>query len=845
MDARGSAQLAGCLKALNTLHKAGRIALPASRGGVGAPTPQRFDAPVAAATAVPGTVEAVAGLSLERVEQGRQRRVWNTLLHFEHPQGTTTFAGCQVRYLVVSAHGVLGAVGFSASALHLRAREAWMGWSDEQRQAHLHRVLCLSRFLIRPGVQCRNLASQVLGQVLARLPADFEARYRYRPWLVETFVGPAHDGASFKAANFVWVGHTAGRGRQDRDHARARPVKSVYMYELEPHWRRRLGVARVDAAPALAPADGLDSAAWTVNEFGGAPLGDQRLSARLVKSAGLLASLPGEAVTANASHDRAAVKGYYRLIDQPVSSAVTPGNILAPHRARTLQRMRGEDTVLCIQDGTDLNFATRPHCEGLGIIGRNQTASKTLGLHLHLTLAVNGAGLPLGVLRCGFEAPPGGAACPADEPPPAAAQETAPKTRRWVDGLRDIDRAAAALSRKTRVLSVMDREADCFAVFDEQRRLNRVEVLVRAHHDRCLAKGAPKLFAAMPAGAADGHVEIEIDRLSARRKSSGRQARPARTGRVARAEVRHRQVVAPPTIAGAEPVALSTVHVRETAPPPGEPAVEWFLLTSLDVDSTETAVAVIGYYLRRWRIEDLFRVLKSGCRVEHLAFHTADRLQRAVTINTQCATPRRRRRRAPAGLHRAPAGFLIGLATVNRSARNAAACAGACSLTGGAGLRQRQGRFATCRQLRHRQLLLRGRHEDLSILLDDARHHERKHRLKPIHLDAQGVDVVRRRQSLYLDVQGVDLLVHRSNRGCRRQRTHQRSQVPDCARESADDGEDDRERGRVDANPVPSRHWPNAGVERLGQSLRHDAADLRRFVAPLGWRCLGWHRFSQ
>ena len=346
VDARGSAQLAGCLKALNTLHKAGRIALPASRRGGGAPMPQRFDAPVAAATAVPGTVEAVAGLSLELVEQGGQRRVWNTLLHFEHPQGTTTFAGCQVRYLVVSAHGVLGAVGFSAAALQLRAREAWMGWSAEQRQAHLHRVLCLSRFLIRPGVQCRNLASQVLGQVLARVAEDFEARYQYRPWLVETFVGPAHDGASFKAANFVWVGQTAGRGRQDRDHARARPVKSVYMYELEPHWRRRLGVARVDAAPALAPADGLDSAAWTGNEFGGAPLGDQRLSARLVKSAGLLASLPGEAITANASHDRAAVKGYYRLIDQPVSSAVTPGNILAPHRARTLQRMRGQDTVL-------------------------------------------------------------------------------------------------------------------------------------------------------------------------------------------------------------------------------------------------------------------------------------------------------------------------------------------------------------------------------------------------------------------------------------------------------------------------------------------------------------------
>ena len=145
--------------------------------------------------------------------------MWNTLLHFEHPQGTTTFAGCQVRYLVVSAHGVLGAVGFSAAALQLRARDS-RGWGRVPRAASGASApgLCLSRFLIRPGVQCRNLASQVLGRVLARLAEDFEARYRYRPWLVETFVGPAHDGASFKAANFVWVGHTAGRGRQDRDH---------------------------------------------------------------------------------------------------------------------------------------------------------------------------------------------------------------------------------------------------------------------------------------------------------------------------------------------------------------------------------------------------------------------------------------------------------------------------------------------------------------------------------------------------------------------------------------------------------------------------------------------------
>ena len=209
---------------------------------------------------VPAQVHDVEGLRLVVVEDEELRRVWNTLLAVEHPHGTTTFVGCQVRYLIGSAHGWLGAAGLSASALHLRARDAWMGWSDAQRKTHLHRVVCLSRFLIRPAVRCRHLASHVLGRVLRRLEADFQIRYHYRPWLVETFVEPEHEGVSFKAANFVCVGHSTGRGRYDRDHARARTVKSVYMYELEAHWRRHLGVARVEAAPSLAPGEGLDSA---------------------------------------------------------------------------------------------------------------------------------------------------------------------------------------------------------------------------------------------------------------------------------------------------------------------------------------------------------------------------------------------------------------------------------------------------------------------------------------------------------------------------------------------------------------------------------------------------------
>ena len=288
------------------------------------------------------------------------------------------------------------------------------------------------------------------------------------------------------------------------------------------------------------------------------------------------------------------------------------------------------------RDGLELRDA--PGCEGLSIIGRNQTTAKALGLHLHLTLAVSGAGLPLGVLRCGFDEPP-----PPDEASPEQGpgeddeepsgntdatqqrDDSAHKTRRWLDGLHDVAEAASPLPRTIRVISVMDREADFFELFDAQRRIARVDILVRAKHNRRLGEGVEKLFDALRNAPADGHVEIDIARVSERPKSSGKPARPARTARIARAEVHYRELSLPSTLEGLAPVTLWAVHVRETAPPEGEKPIEWFLLTSVRVESIEAALETIEHYLRRWRVEDFFRVLKSGCRAEHLGFHSADR----------------------------------------------------------------------------------------------------------------------------------------------------------------------------------------------------------------------------
>ena len=211
------------------------------------------------------------------------------------------------------------------------------------------------------------------------------------------------------------------------------------------------------------------------------------------------------------------VKGHCRFVDRPDDSAATPENILRPHRERTLRRMRAQPRVLCLQDGTDLNFASRPGCDGLGVIGGNQTGAQTRGLHLHSTLAVTPSGLPLGVVNARFDAPV-----------PKADRDAASPSRksdRWIEALRDCAELARELG-PGRVVSVMDREADDFRVFEAQRAQPELDVLVRANGRRRVA-GGRSLLDALRAAPARARAVAHVDRLSERPKRSRRPARPA------------------------------------------------------------------------------------------------------------------------------------------------------------------------------------------------------------------------------------------------------------------------------------------------------------------------------
>ena len=229
-------------------------------------------------------------------------------------------------------------------------------------------------------------------------------------------------------------------------------------------------------------------------------------------------------------------------------------------------------------------------------------------------------------------------------PPPPDPDATGPKAReekksyRWVEGLHDCAQAAQRLP-ETRVVCTMDREADFLDLFVEQRaHAPHVELLVRAKVNRVLAKDTTpegdkvvrRLFDEVRNAPARGTCTVEVGRLSARVKASKQAPKNKRPARLAETTLRYEPVALP--CPQAAPVELWMVHAREERPPAKTEPLEWFVLTTVLVTSADDATRILQWYALRWRIEDYFRILKSGCKVEELQHHSAERLERAIAI---------------------------------------------------------------------------------------------------------------------------------------------------------------------------------------------------------------------
>ena len=252
-------------------------------------------------------------------------------------------------------------------------------------------------FLIRPSVRCENLASRVLSMVTERVGRDFQRRYGYAPWLLESFVNTeAYAGTCYQAANWLCVGESIGRGRNGPPEPTV-PRKEVYVYELNRRWRQQMGIVpKSEQITALSVEESLRNAQWVEAEFGAAELGHRDATQRLVRIAQAKAHNPSVPYTECFAGDRHELKAYYRFINKK-HERMNPTGILSGHRRETIRRIKGHRRVLAVRDTTDLDFSARLHCNDLGDIGKNQTGTVSQGLKMHSLLPLSEGGLPLGV----------------------------------------------------------------------------------------------------------------------------------------------------------------------------------------------------------------------------------------------------------------------------------------------------------------------------------------------------------------------------------------------------------------------------------------------------------------
>jgi hypothetical protein len=180
-------------------------------------------------------------LSLQLIEDLAGRRLFQQYIQRYHPLGYRVPYGAQLRYLVrARSQDVLACLLFTSAAWKMAPRDIWIGWSDQARQANLSRVVNNARFLILPWVQVPHLASHILALAAGQLPADWRAAYGVEPLLLETLVDRPYTGTCYRAANWIWVGQTQGRGRMDRTHEAQGTRKDILLYPLESHGRQRL-----------------------------------------------------------------------------------------------------------------------------------------------------------------------------------------------------------------------------------------------------------------------------------------------------------------------------------------------------------------------------------------------------------------------------------------------------------------------------------------------------------------------------------------------------------------------------------------------------------------------------
>lgn len=358
----------------------------------------------------------------------------------------------------------------------------------------------------------------------------------------------------------------------------------------------------------------IDRSNWAANELDAVAIRDERLVNRLIETATILAEHPGKTIP-QACGSWAKTKATYRLMD---NDKLSPEIVLASHREQTIERMKGHDVVLAIQDTTDIIYNGQPNSGG---VGRCSSFECQRGLLVHSTLAVTTNGVPLGLLdQYIWTRPP-------EETGKRTRRKELPtedkESRRWLEAL---DRSLQGTPKDTTVVTVCDREADIYDFFHKAI-LEGSHLLVRAVQNRRVIEEQKTLFQQVESSAEAGKVRVDIPRDTHNNHPPRQATLSVKFCRVTIMPPKNRK-----KDEALSDIPLNAILAKEIDPPEGVTPIYWLLLTTLPVNSLESALEKIDWYKERWKIERFHYTLKSGCKVEELQLETMRRLKNAIAI---------------------------------------------------------------------------------------------------------------------------------------------------------------------------------------------------------------------
>ena len=225
------------------LHREGHIQLPARKRPPLNPLRKRNKPEVVRIQQKPliGSLKAIRPLKFLQVRRTPSEKLFNGLIQQHHYLGYCQPVGEHLKYIIYAHGNPIACMAWSSAPRHIKSRDQFIGWSPDVRMRNLPLIAYNTRFLILPWVRVKNLASHILGQMVRVLPRDWQNQYHHPVYYLETFVDKSlFSGGCYNAANWIYLGDTTGRGKNDQTNKPNRTIKAIWGLPLSKHFRERL-----------------------------------------------------------------------------------------------------------------------------------------------------------------------------------------------------------------------------------------------------------------------------------------------------------------------------------------------------------------------------------------------------------------------------------------------------------------------------------------------------------------------------------------------------------------------------------------------------------------------------